>query len=267
MTEQNLYADSLDDPGAVKRQQKHWINATPMETLLAPQNRATEALNTLESGDFTGSCGLFHTGAGGGPTGAGELKCWTLPTSVMAVAEANYGRLGSKQAPFYMKSIADQLDLEMPGALPEISPSPEYDPFVDFRERAMFMQAWSSYGVQWPVIHNFLGINPDAPARILSVVPDIPDSWPGLSVQNLKVGSGTMTASASRSGKQYTTEVSAPAGWKLTIGHTLPAGAAVNTVKLDGSPVEYTVVDTTRGREVRVATTTDQSHILEVTTG
>ncbi|HET7272403.1 MAG TPA: glycogen debranching protein, partial [Rubrobacter sp.] len=267
MTNQNLYADSLDDPGDVKLQQKHWINATPMETLLAPQNRANAALDTLESSTFTGDCGLFHTGAGGGPTGAGELKCWTLPTSVMAVAEANYGRLADDQAPFYMGSIAEQLDLEMPGALPEISPSPEYDPFVDFRERAMFMQAWSSYGIQWPVIHNFLGISPDAPARILSVVPDIPDSWPGLSVQNLRVGSGTMTTSASRSGKQYTTEVSAPTGWKLTIGHTLPAGAAVESVTLDGKRARYDVVDTTRGREVRVQTTTDQRHTLVVTTG
>jgi glycogen debranching enzyme len=267
MPAQNLYADSLDNPGNVQLQQKHWINATPMEVLLAPQNRATAALNTLESSTFTGSCGLFHTGAGGGPTGAGELKCWTLPTSVMAVAEANYGRLGARQAPFYMRSIAEQLDLEMPGALPEISPSPEYDPFVDFRERAMFMQAWSSYGVQWPVIHHFLGIRPDVPARSLSVVSDIPDSWPGLSVKKLKVGGGTVAASASRSGKRYTTEVSAPAGWSLTIGHALPAGATVKNVTLDSKSVEYAVVDTTRGREVRVETTTDQRHTLVVSTG
>src|SRR5215203_5178336 len=33
-TGQNLYADSLDDPGDVQLQQKHWINAIPMETLL-----------------------------------------------------------------------------------------------------------------------------------------------------------------------------------------------------------------------------------------
>ena len=75
-----------------------------------------------------------------------------------------------------MRTIAKQLDLEMPGALPEIVPSPEYDPFVDFRERAMFMQAWSSYGVQWPVIYHFLGIRPDVPAGNLTVVPDIPKS-------------------------------------------------------------------------------------------
>jgi hypothetical protein len=268
MTTQNLYADSLDDPGDVQLQQKHWINATPMETLLAPQNRATAALNTLESSTFTGKCGLYHTGVGGGPDGSGELKCWTLPSSVMAVGEANYGRLANNQAPFYMRSIAQQLDLEMPGALPEIVPSPQYDPFVDFRERAMFMQAWSSYGVQWPVIHSFLGIDPNVPAGSLSVVPDIPESWPGLSVQDLKVGNGTMTASASRKGKRYTTQVvSAPTSWTLTIGHTLPAGATVKSVTLDGKSTTYDVVDTPRGREVHVKTSTGTSHTLTVTTG
>jgi glycogen debranching enzyme len=287
MQSENLYADSLcntatENPDPTwtiyctagdnqQLQQKHWINATPMEVLLAPENRATAALNTLESEDFTGSCGLFHTGSGGGPTGAGEQKCWTLPTSVMAVGEANYGRLANHQALFYMRSIAEQLDLEMPGALPEISPSPDlptgYDPFVDFRERAMFMQAWSSYGIQWPVIHHFLGIRPNVPAGSLSVVPDVPDDWPGLSVQDLQVGSGTVAASASHDGNTYTTEVSeSPAGWNLTIGHTLPAGAGVQSVTLDGQPVNYQTVDTTRGREVRVETSTGGLHELVVTT-
>ena len=78
-------------------------------------------------------------------------------------------------------SRSGTLDLEMPRALPEIAPSPQYDPFVDFRERAMFMQAWSSYGIKWPVISDFLGIRPDAPSG-------------SLSVQDLKVGGGTMEA-------------------------------------------------------------------------
>src|SRR5215218_2378034 len=256
MPNQNLYADSLDNPGNVQLQQKHWINATPMEVLLAPENHANRALNTLESRTFTGECGLFHTGRGGGPEGEGELKCWTLPNSVMAVAEANYGRLGNNQAPFYMRTIAKQLDLEMPGALPEIVPSPEYDPFVDFRERAMFMQAWSSYGVQWPVIYHFLGIRPNVPAGNLTVVPDIPKSWPGLSVQNLRVGSGTVAASASHEENRYITKVSASSAWELTIGHTLPEGARVQSVTLDGQEVDCRTVDTTRGLEVRVRTKT-----------
>ena len=271
MANMNLYADSLENPGNIQVQQKHWINATPMEVLLAPEERANAALDTLETGDFTDEtqteCGLYHTGVGGGPEGLGERKCWTLPNSVMAVGEANYGRLGEDEALFYMDAIARQLDLEMPGALPEISPSPEYDPFVDFRDRAMFMQAWSSYGVQWPVIYHFLGIRPDAPAGSLTVVPDVPESWSKpISVHNLRVGSGTVAVSASRSGKTYTTEVSASTSWNLTIGHTLPAGAGVQSVTLDGQPVNYQTVDTTRGREVRVETSTGGLHELVVTT-
>jgi hypothetical protein len=225
------------------------------------------ALNTLEGSDHTGDCGLFHTGVGGGPTGAGELRCWTLPNSVMAMAEANYGRLGDNQALRYMHTISNDLMLEMPGALPEISPSPEYDPFVDFRDRAMFMQAWSSYGVQWPVINNFLGIRPDVPHRRLSVVADVPDSWPGLSVRRLRVGGGHLSAAAERQGDTYTTTVGqAPGSWRLTIGHVLPAGADVGAVTLDGERVLPDIRDTTRGREVSVRTTTGSAHTLVVTT-
>jgi hypothetical protein len=121
----------------------------------------------------------------------------------------------------------------------------------------MFMQAWSAYGIQWPVIHHFLGIGPDVPAGNLAVVPDVPDSWPGLSVESLRVGGGTVAASASHKGNRYTTDASASTtGWDLTIGHTLPAGATIETVTLDGDPAQYDKVDTFRGREVLVNTST-----------
>jgi hypothetical protein len=131
----------------------------------------------------------------------------------------------------------------------------------------MLMQARSSYGAQWPVIHPFLGFSPDVPTKSLSVVPDVPESWPRLSVKNLGVGSATVAASASRSGNRYTTEVTAPAGWNPTIGHTPPAGATVETVTLDGESTSHDAVDTPRGRGVRVVTTTGQPHTLAVTTG
>jgi hypothetical protein len=129
----------------------------------------------------------------------------------------------------------------------------------------MFMQAWSSYGVQWPVINNYLGIRPDVPDDALSVIADVPASWPGLSVSNLRVGDGTMSATASHAGKTYTTTADAPAGWELTLGHTVPAGATVVSVDLDGAAVPWSVNDTTRGREVHVTTTTGGPHTVVVT--
>ena len=265
-----LYADSLCDPPKcaqtnTKLQQLHWINATPAEARLAPRRRAHALLDRLESPTFTGSCGLLHTGVGGGPEGKGELKCWTLPNSVLAVGEANYGRLGPSQALYYMRrGIADQLDLEMPGALPEIAPSPEYDPFDDYRERAMFMQAWSPYGIHWPIVHHFLGVDADVPARRLFVVPDIPDAWGGLSVRNLRIARGALSVRTRRVGDRYTTSVRAPRRLWLVLGQTLPAGAGVRGVRLDGRAVRYRVVSTTRGREVRVLTRTNAPHRLVV---
>ncbi|PTX58867.1 hypothetical protein C8P63_11449 [Melghirimyces profundicolus] len=281
MEEESLFADSLCNEGdgegeegsnvcmeeKEKLQQRHWINAVPMETGMAPDERAEQALERLESDTFTGPTGLFHTGKGGGPEGEGELKVWSLPNSVMAHAEANYGRLGEDQALKYMDLIASELDMEMPGALTEIAPSPDYDPFVDFRERAMFMQAWSSYGTQWPVIHHFLGVRPDAPAREVAVLPDIPDSWPGLSVRKLRVGKAEMAVSAEKSNGRYLTRVEeAPAGWKMTLGHVLPAGAEVKTVKLNGREADYVVNETSRGREVTVDTRTGRVQTLEIIT-
>jgi hypothetical protein len=151
-----------------------------------------------------------------------------------------------------MRTIAGTLDLEMPGALPEIIPSPEYDPFVDFRDRAMFMQAWSSYGTQWPVIHSMLGIDPDVPARRLVVVPHVPGGWPGLSVRDLRIGADVLDAAASHDGDRYVTRVDAPRGLALTIGHVLPGDARPASVRLDGKPVAYELVATSRGAEVRV---------------
>ncbi|MEA3440673.1 MAG: glycogen debranching protein, partial [Chloroflexota bacterium] len=266
MPGENLYADSIENciEPIGQKQQLHWINATPMEVAIAPPDRAATVLDVLESDDFTGDTGLYHTGEGGGPDGKGETKVWTLPNSVMAVAEANYGRLDETQALYYMRAIAESLYLEMPGALPEILPSPNYDPFVDMQERAMFMQAWSSYGIQWPVIHHFLGVRPNIPGDSLYAVPQIPASWNSLSVKNLRVGRGIMDVAVDRDELIYRTVVSAPAGWSLIIGYTLPADAEVEAVMLDDAEIAYEIVDSPRGHEVQVKTTTDTPHTLVV---
>ncbi|NIM92197.1 MAG: glycogen debranching protein [Anaerolineales bacterium] len=266
MPDKNLYADSIDNclESTGQRQQLHWINATPMEVAIAPPERATAVFSVLESDGFSGEAGLYHTGEGGGPDGRGEAKVWTLPNSVMAVAEANYGRLDEDQALYYMRAIGENLDLEMPGALPEILPSPDYDPFVDMQERAMFMQAWSSYGIQWPIIHHFLGVRPNIPGDSLLVVPNIPSSWTNLSVKNLRVGHGTIDVSAEHNDLTYRTTISAPAGWTLIIGHTIPTDSEVESVMLDDAETEYEIVDSIGGRTIQVKTTTGTEHTLVV---
>ena len=272
---QGLFADSLaldhvvqtDPPAALgplpinKFQQLYWINATPMETNFARADRAAIALPKLESPVFTGKTGFYQEGQNL-PSIKGSQQASALNTSVMAVAEANYGRMSESLR--YVNFIASELDTEQPGALPELFDSPDYIYFQDFTSRAMVMQAWSSYGVEWPVIYHFLGVRPNIPAREVSVLPDLPPEWPTLSADNIRIAEGTMKASASHQGTRYTTEATVPIGLRVRIGHTLPLNSTIASVTLNGDPVSYELRNTHRGREVIVSTNSGQTLQLVV---
>jgi len=273
---QGLFADSLalnkmvptDPPAALgtlpitQLEQLYWINATPMETSIAPVEDASIALPQLESSTFTGTTGFYQQGQSL-PAIKGSRQASAVNTGVMAIAEANYGRMD--QSLRYVNLIANELDVEQPGALPELFDSPDYTYFPPFGG-AMVMQAWSSYGIHWPLVELYLGIKPDAPAKSLSVVPDLPGSWPELSIDNLRVGSSQIAVSVRRAGINYITTVSAPAGWSLTIGYTLPANAQVKSVRLNGSPAAFRIVSTNRGEEIHVQTNSGGTQEVRIQT-
>jgi glycogen debranching enzyme len=135
----------------------------------------------------------------------------------MAVAEANHGRtdLSLRYATF----IAKELDLEQPGVVPELFPSRDYTYFQAFPTRAMVMQAWSSNGVEWPIVYYYLGIRPDLPQGEIAIIPQLPSTWSNLSINNMRIGNGTLDASTSHAPNQYTTTASVPGGLRVEIGY------------------------------------------------
>ena len=117
----------------------------------------------------------------------------------------------------------------------------------------MDSESESAYGIHWPLVELYLGVKPDAPAKTISVIPDLPSSWNQLSIGNLRVGpSSQIAVSVKRAGVNYFTTVTAPAGWKLTIGYNLPANSQVKRVTLNGSPASFQIVPSNRGEEVQV---------------
>jgi hypothetical protein len=254
---QNLFADSLCDSASggscthagQQLQQRYWTSVAPMEQDVASADDANGALTTMEGSTFTGSCGLYVDGVGG-PEGPGGQTCYLVNTGALAVAEANYGRMS--QSTTDMDKVAGQLTVEMPGSLPELAQSSQYNPYEAFTSRANVMQAWSSYGLLWTTAHDILGVVPDAPAHSLTVVPDLPSSWPTASVQHLDVGSDQLAVQAGQGGGSITTEVSGAQGLALTIGAVIPSGSSVSAVTLNGQPAQYQTVSTHRGVEVLV---------------
>jgi hypothetical protein len=292
------YADSLEGAANERINQKHWIGVDPMEIELfvdgefvpglAAYANGSRALATREnscySGERPGNRGLFHTGCGGGPAGAGEFAIFSLNTAIQAVGEGNYGRLGADQQRRYTDANAETQFAqpatggtpdEQPGAMPEIMPSYAPDGTVGtppniercWTCRSMFMQAWGHYGTAWPVIHQQLGVRPHLGHGRLEVVPQVPDGQPRVEGENIRLGDGSADVLASRTGTRFatTTDTSDAPVATLRIGHTLPRGSQVASVELDGEAVtNYTSRETSRGLEVWIEADAGERHTFVV---
>jgi hypothetical protein len=136
--------------------------------------------------------------------------------------------------------------------MPEIAPSPDYGRSIDkaFWDRAMVLQAWGAYGAVWSVVHQQLGVRPDLGNGRLEVTPQVPPYETRLSGANIRLGSGFVDVRAARSGHRYTTTVRLGVAVRLRLGATLPFGARIGDVRLDGRPVSYQARRTNRGLEV-----------------
>ena len=295
------YADSLQDPGNRQLFQKHWIGQTPMEAELTIRGRARPglarhdhgdaALGVRESPTYSGerpfNRGLFHTGVGGGADGKGDLEIFSLTTSIQAVGEGNYGRLGRTQQRRYTKANAETMFSEpatggtpdeQPGAMPEIFPSPGFRPSANptglggnidrcFTCRSMFMQAWGNYGTAWSVVHQQLGVRPDLGRGRVDVVPQVPQSRVQGSM--IRLGRGWIGVRATHSGHVYTTRVDARRTFaaRLYVGHTVPRGSTVRSVTLDGHAVRRLHVRlTNRGLEIKARAAAGARHTLRIVT-
>ena len=190
--------------------QKHWIGQVPMEAELTSGGQATPGPGAPRPRDdgARGARGRRATAATAPATaacstraaaaahdGKGELEIFSLTTSIQAVGEGNYGRLGADQQQRYTDANAETMFSEpatggtpdeQPGAMPEIFPSRRtatrqgHPPNIDrcWTCRSMFMQAWGNYGTAWPVVHQQLGVRPDLGRGRLEVVPQVPDGQP-----------------------------------------------------------------------------------------
>jgi hypothetical protein len=116
------------------------------------------------------------------------------------------------------------------------------------------LQAVGLVAVAFRYSFAFVSIEPDVPAKTLAVVPDLPGSWNELSIDNLHVVSDQIAVSVKRAGINYVTTVSAPAGWRLTIGYTFPVNTQIKLVRLNNSPAAFRIVNTNRGEELKTTT-------------
>lgn len=213
---------------------KHFIAAVPMETGLATAAHAQHAFARLESDEFTSHWGLYLNPER-------QRVTMALPTSIMAVAEAQYFRMDTALA--YSHNIARTLFQGMPGAFSEIAP-----------DSGCFIMASATYGIIWPVVHHFFGFHPHAAARSVSFLPHLPLSWQQARLQDVRVGNTSMNLTVSQhEAETHITLETSDAQYTCIMGCTFTRQAHPCRVTLNGEVVPFELLPLDDDNEVSSA--------------
>ncbi len=182
---------------------KNWVITTPMETGIAPRARAIQALDKIRN-ENVGAYGPFLSAVE-------RQAMMTISTGVQAVSEGNYGR--TDEALWYVDKIVQSFNRKLPGSITEMMP-----------DYGCFTIAWTSYGIELPLIQHVFGIQPDAINKTVVLDPHVPTGWENMSIENLSIGTNMVSFSRAKTGRgiEYAIEAK-ESGWTFVFkGKELP---------------------------------------------
>ncbi len=195
---------------------KNWVIATPMETGIAPPERAIRFLDKIRR-ENSGEYGPFLSAVE-------RRSMMTISTGVQAVAEGKYGR--TDEAMWYVDRIVQTFNRVSPGSISETMP-----------DRGCFTIAWTSYGIVLPLIEHVFGIQPDAVNKTIVFDPHLPAGWETISIEDLPVGTNLVSFSRSRTDRGIQYDIDAKQdGWRFVLkGKALPGASYF----LNDNPVAF----------------------------
>ena len=193
---------------------KNWVIATPMETGIAPRERAILLLDQIRR-ENSGEYGPWLSAVE-------KQAMMTISTGVQAVAEARYGR--TDEAMWYVDRIVQTFNRVTPGSISEMMP-----------HYGCFTIAWTSYGIVLPLIEHVFGIRPDAANRTIVFEPHLPAGWEDISIGELPVGENLISFARSRTAQGIVYDVEADDdGWSFVLREKASPGSRYI---LNGRPI------------------------------
>ena len=182
---------------------ENWVISTPMETGIAPRDRALRLLDRIRK-ENVGEYGPFLSAVE-------EQRMMTIATGVQAVAEAKYGR--TDEAMWYVDKIVETFNRKLPGSISEMMP-----------DWGSFTIAWTMYGIVVPIIQHIFGIHSDAVNKTVEFDPHLPTGWEDISIEDLPIGTNTVSFARRKTAKGIEYNLEAKEGdWTLVLkGATLP---------------------------------------------
>ena len=195
---------------------KNWVITTPMETGIAPRQKALSLLDKIRK-ENVGEYGPYLS--------AREKQAMmTISTGIQAVSEANYGR--TDEALWYVHKIVETFNRKLPGAISEMMP-----------DYGCFIVGWTIYGIMLPLIEHVFGIHPDAINKAIIFEPHLPAGWEDISIENLPVETNVVSFSRAKTGKGIEYSLAARNdGWNFVLKLKELPGAKYY---LNGAPISF----------------------------
>ena len=195
---------------------KNWVITTPIETKIAPEDKAIRLLQKIRN-ENVGEYGPYLSAVE-------RQAMMTIATGVQAVSESQYGRID--ESLWYVNKIVQTFNEVLPGSISEMMP--------DYGD---FTQAWTSYGIVLPLVEHVFGIQPDAANKHVLIEPHLPAAWENISIANLPVGANAFSFSRSKTSKgiRYLLK-SEETGWNFVVKVPYIAEAKYY---LDGKQVSF----------------------------
>jgi len=210
------------------------VITTPMEVGIAPRAWAIEALDKIRRANV-GEYGPYLSAVD-------RQAMMTIATGAQAVSEGNYGR--SDEALWYVERIVETFNRALPGSMSEMMP-----------DDGCFTIAWTSYGIVIPIIQQFFGIRPNATHKTVVFEPHLPTGWENVSVENLPVGTNTISFSRAKTARGIEYGIDAKeGGWNFVLREAEVPGARYY---LNGRPTSFAASGIRmKGRKNRLLITT-----------
>jgi glycogen debranching enzyme len=160
---------------------------------------------------------------------------WPFLTGLLSWAEFGNHRAASGFAHWIQNARLTSLNAL--GFVPELLSGDFYAPM----DTAVPHQLFSSSGVITPLVKGMLGFYPSAHEKTVRLEPHLPVRWNLVTVNNLKVGSGSLDIQRSRSREETAFRITSSglAGFKMELSPAFEAGAQVRRVLLNGKPVPH----------------------------
>ena len=153
-------------------------------------------------------------------------------------------------------------DFDAPGDMPEVLTGNFYRLLDDAVPHQMFSEMTAIPGL----VDGILGLDLDVPNHALKWIPNLPPSWPNVSLQRFPFGQEKMDFELRQSSGLLTANIrpTSSQAVSLQFSPALPMGSTVLSVKQDGKPLHYQVEDNASDVHVLVNTSFSVATQLEV---